>query len=238
MANSHIIPRSFYELLGEDWQASRVLENRPDTYPKRSPIGIYDPGILCVGCEATFSIWDDYGYRFLIKNPGLKPITGPMGIIFGQNLGQCDPDKLLMFFLSILWRAHYSTQGMFDWVKLGPYANRIKELIEAGGGASADTRYAVALARFDADPGEVGMLCPDRTAYDGVNHYRLYLGNYMAVVKVSNQPGPEVLQKVYVRAESPVYVVNRDLRSSKEFVLMKKILSQPGNDKVLSKLMD
>ena len=32
---------------------------------KRSPIGVYDPDILCAECDAIFAPWDDYAQKLL-----------------------------------------------------------------------------------------------------------------------------------------------------------------------------
>ncbi len=61
------------------------------------------------------------------------------------------------------------------------------------------------------------MLNPDRTRYEGVNHYRLYLGGYMAIVKVTNKKSPQFLEGFYIAPRADVLVIVRKFRTSKEF---------------------
>ena len=58
---AHVIPKAFYLHATED---ARLISTSPDIRPKRSPIGVYDTGILCMECEAGLSPFDDYGFDF------------------------------------------------------------------------------------------------------------------------------------------------------------------------------
>jgi hypothetical protein len=138
-----------------------------------------------------------------------------------------------MFFLSVIWRAHHSSHEMFNGVDLGPYADRIAELIlKDGEGALDDPRYAVALSRFNAPAEMAGLLNPQRADYDGINHYKVYMGGYMAALKVSNQQGLYPYTEIYIRSGMPVIAVVRDFNNSKELKLMGKMLRKPENQGV------
>lgn len=88
------------------------------------------------------------------------------------NFGLCDYEKLKLFFLSVLWRAGVSKQQLFNKVQLGPYEEKLKQVVlskEVGGVEN----FSVALSKFDAPANVTGILNPDRTKYEDVNHYRL-----------------------------------------------------------------
>ncbi len=232
LVDSHIIPRSFFAEITTAGEILRQIASEDGIYPKRSPKGVYD-NILCADCEARFSHWDDYGYDFLMRNTNITEIQGPDGAVIAVNLGECDANLLLMFFLSLIWRAHHSAHEMFTGVDLGPYADRIADLIlKDGEGTLDDPHYAVALSRFNAPAELTGLLNPQRAEYDGINHYKVYLGGYMAALKVSNQPGLYPYTEFYIRAGMPVVAVVRNFNNSKELKVIGKMLRKPENQDV------
>ncbi len=222
LVKAHIIPRSFYEPLKEDRQVPKIFTDKAGVYPQRSPTGIYDKEILCEGCESIFSPWDAYGHRFLMRTISEDAYIKDGDEKIAYNMGQCDYHKLKLFFLSVLWRAGVSKQPMFNQVRLGPYTERLRARIRAHDPGGVED-YAVALSRFDEPPGEVGILNPDKTDHEGVNHYRLYLGGYMAIVKVTNKNPPAFLEGLYIAPGNDVLVIMREFRASKEFKAMIKI---------------
>ena len=98
---------------------------------------------------------------------------------------------------------------MFNRVQLGPYAERLRACILADDPRGVED-YALALSRFDATPGEVGILNSDRADGEGVNHYRICLGGYMAIVKVTNKKPPAFLEGLYIVPENDVLVIILD----------------------------
>lgn len=225
LINAHIIPRSFFDLTADSAEPNKLIFSTPGVFPKRSPKGVYDREILCAECEAAFSKCDDYGFRFLVRGFDTAQPIMRNGVAFAYNLGRCDYNSLMMFFLSIIWRAHHSSHAMFSEVNLGPYEPKIKRII-LDRDVTKDPHYSVALTKFDLDADAVGILSPDRTEYDGVNHYRVYLGGYMAALKISNLPGSELFRQIYVDSGKDVIAIVRELGKSKEFPLMLKMIRQ------------
>lgn len=219
LINAHVIPRSFHEPMKQGGQTPIIITSRPGEYPKRSHIGVYDKEIVCKNCEATFSPWDDYGNKFLTQELDEARYIVGNGERLAYNFGQCNYDYLKLFFLSVLWRAGVSKHQLFSKVQLGPYEKKLRQVIlakEAGGVAD----FSVALSKFDAPANKTGILNPDRTEYDGVNHYRLYLGGYMAIIKVSNQLPPKCFDGLYLSPDQDVYCLIRNFQKSKEFAAM------------------
>jgi hypothetical protein len=209
----------------EEGQVPRIITDKAGVYPRRSPTGIYDKEILCEECERIFSPWDDYGHRFLMRTISEAAYIKDGDKKIAYNMGQCDYHKLKLFFMSVLWRSGVSKQPMFKRVQLGPYTERLRaHILAADPGRVED--YAVALSRFDAPAGKVGILNPDRTDYEGVNHYRLYLGGYMAIVKLTNKKAPGFLEGVYITPGNDVLVIIREFRVSKEFKAMINVVKK------------
>lgn len=219
LIQAHIIPRSFHEPLKQSGQIPIIITSKEGVYPKRSQTGIYDTEILCEDCEKLFSPWDDYGNKFLFQELEDSNYIVSNGERIAYNYGLCDYEKLKLFFISMLWRASVSKQDMFSSVRLGPYEDILKELILSKNPGGVED-FSVALSKFDAPPNETGILNPDRTRYDGVIHYRLYLGGYMAIIKVSNQPIPICFRGMYLEPGQNVYFIVREFKQSKEYAAM------------------
>lgn len=219
LVDAHIIPRSFHEPLKQGGQTPIIITSNPGVYPKQSHIGVYDKEIVCEVCEKIFSPWDDYGNKFLTQEFEEARYIGCSGERLAYNLGPCNYDNLKLFFLSVLWRAGVSKQQLFNKVQLGPYEEKLRQVIlSKEAGRVAD--FSVALSKFDAPANETGILNPDRTKYEGVIHYRLYLGGYMAIIKVSSQPSPKCFDGLYIAPNQDVFCLLRNFRESKEFAAM------------------
>jgi hypothetical protein len=230
LIDAHIIPRSFYEPLKENGQTPRIVTDVAGEYPKRSQTGVYDKEIVCESCEQLFSPWDDYAYRFLFQELNDEQFIRNNGEVVAYNFGKCDYEKLKLFFLSVLWRACVSKHKIFEKVQLGPFEEKLRQmLLENDPGDNSE--FAVALSKFDAPANETGILNPDKIRYDGVIHYRFYIGGYMAVIKVSSQRASETFEKLYISEENDVFCIVREFEQSGEFralVNVVKNANRPG----------
>jgi len=219
LINAHIIPRSFFSDLTEEGRAPIVIDDKAGSYPKRTPIGIYDSEILCEDCERLFSIWDDYGRQFLSQDIDEDKYVLSNGERLACNFGAYDYARLKMFFLSVLWRASVSKNKFFYQVQLGPYQERLKEIVLSGDPGGRDD-FAVALSKFDKEANETGYLNPNRVDWEGVNHYRLYINSYMAIIKVTNMKPPSSLHGLYFEKNRGLVCIVREFEKSKEYLAM------------------
>ena len=68
------------------------------------------------------------------------------------------------------------------------------------------------------------MLDPFSERYDGVFYYRLYLGRYIAYVKVDQRAVPSDLADFVLMPNSQLVVLAREFHDSNEKSVMKKML--------------
>lgn len=131
LIDAHIIPRPFFGDVDGGRQRANVLTNRRDEHPKRLPIGFYDPEILCAGCDNAIGEWDAYGTQLLIQERDLlKPMpdsSAPVAFVRAEFVYE----RLKLFFLSVLWRAHESSLRFFGQVRLGPHRQGLFRMISA-----------------------------------------------------------------------------------------------------------
>ncbi|WP_024461842.1 hypothetical protein [Marinimicrobium sp. LS-A18] len=229
LVDAHIIPRSFYEPLQENGQTPRIVTDIAGEYPKRSPTGVYDKEIVCQKCEQLFSPWDDYGNSFLNQEMKDGHYIISEGERVAYNFGGCDYQKLKLFFLSVLWRASVSNQKIFHNVRLGPFEGKLRSMLQSKD--PGDNReFAVALSKFDVPANQTGILDPDKTRYNGVIHYRLYMAGYMAILKVSRQVG-STFGKLYISPNSDVLCIIRNFEQSKELHALQHVVKNAKRPK-------
>ena len=121
IVKAHIIPEAFFRVLREGGAAPLIVTGTPNQFPKRSPIGVYDEGILCDACEPKFDRFDHYGVETLLirLDELFQPISHQGEIAAYQAIG-VDQKLLMQFLLATLWRASISTHSFYRRVSLGP----------------------------------------------------------------------------------------------------------------------
>ncbi|WP_373503108.1 hypothetical protein [Aestuariivirga sp.] len=136
LIDSHLIPKCMYSML-EDGPLAVVNLSVPHP-PKKSHIGIYDDGILCEDCDGLLGVLDQYVCERFKKNK-LNVVTAQLddgwavdesGNSLCFELPDIDPQRLVKFVLSVLWRAHLSSRPEAKVVKLGPHADRILAILK------------------------------------------------------------------------------------------------------------
>lgn len=224
--NAHVIPKSFFLEHVARAEIPKLVATSPDSYPKKSPIGVYDPDILCVGCEGRFSPYDAYGYRFFHPSHDLETIfpgtEGEANIVH-----DVDYKLLKQFVLSVLWRASVSGQAFYGAIKLGPYENEIRELILADDpGPPQD--FPVMVHRFTHPPELIPILCPVSTRIEGLNVYQLLLNGFLVLIKVDRQPLPPSLRDIALAPNKPLVILPKDYKGSPEHRIMLRAAKNVG----------
>ena len=105
--NAHIIPRSFFKLVRGNAKYSVELqaENAEISTPYHQA-GIGDASILCSECEPKFAEWDTYGFEVLsVPILPRDVVRAPDGTPTAIPLQFLNYESLMLFFLSVLWRA-------------------------------------------------------------------------------------------------------------------------------------
>jgi hypothetical protein len=221
LVDAHIIPKSFFLEHADPKQPNRLVTNRVNAFPKRSPIGVYDSNILCTKCEALFSPYDDYGYRFFHPTGDYPPVIA-QGEKLSYLVQDLDYSKLKLFLLAVLWRASVSTQEFYARVRLGPHEQRIKQLLLAQD-AGAPDEYSILIGRFDHSSELVPMLGPVDTRLGGCDFYELLLNGFLVFVKIDNRSLPSLLHELMLRPGCPLYILALPYNGSQEHSILVSI---------------
>lgn len=175
LVKSHIIPEALVRDMSPDGKAM-LFDSQPGVMPKRAPVGIYDSGILCLECERRFGPADDCGIEFVRRPLSAMSVVKEMRQYRVFEAGGVDCAQLKLFFLSVLWRAHWSTHPFFADVRLGPREPALRDFLLAPENADWD-EFPVSLFRYWGEPGPV-MDTPFMTRFGSVRgckfHFSLY----------------------------------------------------------------
>jgi hypothetical protein len=198
-----------------------LLTNRRGTYPKKSPVGVYDKSILCKPCDNTFSPWDKHAQDVLIREFSDASTVRDEGRTIAWTIPRFDYGRLKLFFLSLLWRASISTHPFYERVVIGPFEQHLLAMLKAEDPGPPEA-FAVTLAHFD-DPTYTAMLDPHPERWFGVNYVRFYLAGFVAHIKVDRRPSPDLLSAFVIRDGVPIVVVRRDAHKGKDAMVMRDI---------------
>lgn len=216
--NAHIIPKSFFVEHLEDGEIPKIISTEKGSYPKRSPIGVYDSDILCTGCEGKFAVPDDYGYKFFHAKHTFEVIY-PGTEATAKIINDVDTEKLQLFVLSVLWRASVSKKSFYASVSLGQYEEKIRKIIEE---QVYSHEFPILLRQYNYPPEYIPTLCPVKSRYGNTNYYDLLLNGFTVSVKVDKRPAPVGLESLSLISKNHILVFPRNYKGSKEHQQMLK----------------
>lgn len=224
---AHIIPKSFYNLDYSQPIPLHILTNSDSGYDGKSFTGIYDSTIVTEKGERVFTGWDDYAHQLLVADRDKLVEKRDRGEVLCLLAPQYRYDQLKLFVLSVLWRASVSKQPFFSRVHLGPHEETIRTALLAGN-AGDENFFSVTLACFVDLRDETAMMDPFAQRDKGVNYYQLYLGRYIAYIKVDSRSASPEMAEFALRPNSQLVLIAREFHGSKEKDVMRKMLVEKG----------
>ncbi len=229
---SHVIPESFFLHRKIEHETPILSTNKAWAYPKKRPIGEYDPEILCKECETIFNSWDSYGKELLINKQSDFKTTEENGNILGYYTESFDYVKLKMFFISILWRASVSKRDLYAKVSLGPHEDILRDMIINTAPGTRDD-YDIQLFRFAGVDYPIPILMPVeiRSSY-GLRYYRIYLGDYFFDIKIDNQKTPKKHNLGIMGKSEKLWIPTINFRECQEYEIMRKVANAPSNKNI------
>ncbi|QTN32936.1 hypothetical protein HZ994_11585 [Akkermansiaceae bacterium] len=134
---AHIVPKAFHGLKDENGKVRQggvqFIYDGKALHENKRPKGIYDPTIVTQKGEEEFKSCDDYAARFFLQEYDQKPwkpypISGNLQIL---PAGEFNANLIRRFCMTVLWRAHASSQPFYGEVDLGVHEERLRKLILA-----------------------------------------------------------------------------------------------------------
>lgn len=221
LIKAHIIPEGFFRPLRSGNLAPEMYSNSPGNYPKRMPVGTYDPSILCEDCDRKMGLWDDYAQELLLKRFSEASVLQLDQQKVCWLIEGFDYPRLKLFFVSLLWRASVSQQSFFKRISLGPFESRLRAMI-MGEDPGRSQDFAVILARF-GDSDITAMLDPRRERFVSVSFVKFYLTGFLAYIKVDQRPTPSAFADYRMQEGAPLIVLSQRLHNSPDGLVMRKL---------------
>lgn len=193
LKKSHIIPRFMFDGLFDKDHKIVEINSQNIENPKLMSDAHYDKDILCAECDNdVIGAFESYASKALFGkgNPGKDKVPtithenndGLVSLIF-NNL---DYTKTKLFLLSILWRAHISSNSFFEEIDLGTYAERIRQMIYHNN-AGLDDELETCLLAFSPDcpmPVE-SVIAPRQMKKNGNCFYSFFINGIMYCYNLS-----------------------------------------------------
>ena len=220
---AHIIPKSFYNLDYSQSVPLLVLTNSDDGYNGKSFVGIYDSSIVTDQGERLFSPWDDYACDLLLKNTSMFRERTDQGQVLALELPEYDYALLKLFFISVLWRAHASSHTFFRNVNLGPFEEPLRQALLSANPGDMNF-FSVTLGCFIDMANGTAMLNPFRERIESVNYYRIFMGRYIAYIKVDSKRTPPLFRDACLADGRPLTILAQSFDQSKEKVVLRKLV--------------
>ena len=192
-------------------------------FPKKTPIGVYDEGILCAECDNALGSYDQAFAEQLLQRSGeVAPSTE--GAIKHYRVKSAD--VIRKFALSVAWRAHHSSHEMFKSVNLGPYADAFQREIKS----EQPTNASLVITEFDNPHTPFLSPAPDRI--DNVKFIRIYAARFSLVIKVDKQRMPSYLDSFDLKNSDPnsVFTVVLEYRGSNEEKATRELLTRTSQN--------
>lgn len=194
---AHIIPEAFFEDINPENHMLR--ERSPGIYPKKRPNGVYDDGIWCFCCEKTYEFLDSQVIGILKTPFEVMRRSGDTYFLNAfSNL------NLVLFFVSMLWRAAHSSKDLYSQIKIGEYCDAAKFALQNKTWESVE-RFSVILAYTGHDNHII--VSPVSITVEGVELIRFNLGRLTAFLKIDEKPLPDILKNVAVKEFGTIEII-------------------------------
>ena len=224
LVKSHIVPESFCKLLSKPGKAAKLVSS--GEYTKLSPIGAYDPNILCSSCEEIFWVPDDYAFAFLHSGKtNFEPIHYEQTLV-ALRVQDYDYKKLKLFVLTVLWRASVSKMKFFSEVELREEEEKRLRDIALYGIEPADDEFPICCGKVLFEERGGVLHCPFEDNHDGVRLFRISTGEFYFWVKVDAKPWPQTLSPLVAKPGQPLYFITSYMENSPEMKAARQIVKQ------------
>lgn len=185
--NAHLFPKSFCVQIGTGWDGEKrdfvSSYINSEHRAKFVKTGIYDPDILCGKCDNVLGKLDKYAVEFCrsLYDEKIYPYRGRLPVIMDHN---DHPRRLFLFALSIIWRFGVTTKKQYGRIDIGPYRERIKNILYHGAEIGENIDAVLTVIKADKDESEQFYRTPTPISNEYFRGYRFYINGLEFVVRL------------------------------------------------------
>jgi hypothetical protein len=206
LCDSHVLPEFFYVPLYDQKHRFIFISTDSEKQEKFLQKGLREK-MLCSGCEGKFSVYEGYA-RGLIFGGVQTQSKQEAGRLLLKDV---DYSRFKLFQLSLLWRMGVSESEFFKAVDLGPYAEKIRQMLLAGdAGDETQIPCAVTGVLMNGQPGN-WFVPPDRVKILGQHCYRIVICGMLFMFFVSNQKPPTETMEYFIKRDTSLTIPVRNI---------------------------
>lgn len=188
LINAHIIPKCIFSAVKQGNQHAVILKPGNSKFTETTQSGFSDRKILCKDCDGKIGSLDDYANKIFGKKPDESTIIIDLnGGRLGYHLPFIELDKIKRFMLSILYRASISSVDFFSNISLGPYEEKIKNILNSNDPLPEDDWEIVVIRYNDAPFHEVIYPSYSFKLDNGIRVYAVNIPHYKIIIKVDKR---------------------------------------------------
>jgi len=227
--NAHLFPRA----LGHDLRGQhKHLYVGATAAPGRRIVqaGLSDRGILCATHDAALGVYDDYGIEFC--RTFSSRVQHPAPNIW--RVGNVDGDRLTRFWLAVLWRFSISTLSETALVRLGPYEDRLREILFANAPCSVEPAVTMLRYRSHIIPAENVCFPPYASAFPPFKNLKAYgmaVSGFHAFVKLDSQSVPQAWHSTTINGKHEINGGYLQLESTEQFRRLRQVARNMSLDR-------
>ena len=207
LIRAHTIPRCFFEAVRGQATHAVFIKTGSRKHTTTSQSGVFDKDMLCSACDRMLGKDDGYAHSIIGHPPPDTALRYDRdGAPVAYDLGAITADRVIRFLISVLWRAHWSKHYFFSHVRLGPYEERIRQVLLGGGEAPQTSAQCILIRYFDG-PYDGCVYPPWAFRFDGgLRIYRLYLPHYLALINLSDRRFPMPFARMIISDSNSIAV--------------------------------
>lgn len=210
LVKSHVVPEFMYRGMYDGTHRFFVINSDPAQGDRVLQKGLYEH-LLCVECDGKrLSAYECYADRVIYKGGEGMFEDGGRVVTYSD----VDYVRLRLFFLSVLWRMSVARHKFFSEVDLGPYEDRIRNMILTQNPGQPDDCGFLCVAPYLPDH-SLGcwMTPPDQIRGHGRRLYRFVMGGLLYVFFVGSAPLPKVLSDRFLRPDDTWTIIRERIEN-------------------------
>jgi hypothetical protein len=177
-----------------------------------NPVRFFQKGLrdrlLCDHCEQQFSLYENYASRvFYGKDVQVRLLE------IGMVLSGLDYARLKLFLLSLLWRFGMTTVEQLKGARLGPHADRVREML-VGENPGGHLMYPCMITAVVHDRKHISdLIVPPRTTRVGRQHvWNFVVAGFLMSFFVGKGSPPETLHPLFLQEVGTLVIAIQELR--------------------------
>lgn len=188
MIRAHILSKRFFKALKKDDKYDFYIYN--NNKMGRTKSGIFDENILCQKCDNSFSEYENETIKLLKLDLSQYECTieenGHKASFFLIPHNLISSEKIMMFFISLLWKSSISKRKEFSKISLGKYEKFFKEALK---NRKIPDVIDVTMSYFsDNATGKETISLPAKGRnQEGINYYEFYFNGFDIRIKVDKR---------------------------------------------------